>query len=154
VRSLLGSRSRLQDVPKIAQLVEARIHAWLDERCVEPRVQQIVIPGLWPRKKNTRGGEEEDVDEDEEAIADETESEGEPSSGTRGARGMRAVATDGGSLEARMATEGQKLLAAEGRGPPQSGREQSADEEGVKRRNPTVRKNLSTENMRIPGQFD
>jgi len=55
--SLLGSRSRLQDVPKIAQLVEARLHDWFDERCVEPRFQQIVLPSLWPRKKNTRGGD-------------------------------------------------------------------------------------------------
>jgi maintenance of morphology protein 1 len=58
IRSLVGSRSRLQDVPKIAQLVEARIHAFLDERCVEPRFQQIELPSLWPRKKNTRGGED------------------------------------------------------------------------------------------------
>ena len=59
VRSLIGSRSRLQDVPKIAQLVEDRIHRWFDDRCVEPRFQQIVLPSLWPRKKNTRGGEDE-----------------------------------------------------------------------------------------------
>ena len=58
VRSLVGSRSRLQDVPKIAQLVEARLHTWFDERCVEPRFQQIELPSLWPRKKNTRGGED------------------------------------------------------------------------------------------------
>jgi maintenance of mitochondrial morphology protein 1 len=58
IRSLVGSRSRLQDVPKIAQLVEARLHTWIDERCVEPRFQQIALPSLWPRKKNTRGGEE------------------------------------------------------------------------------------------------
>ena len=58
IRSLLGSRSRLQDVPKIAQLVEARLHTWFDERAVEPRFQQIELPSLWPRKKNTRGGEE------------------------------------------------------------------------------------------------
>ncbi|KAF8475559.1 hypothetical protein BDZ91DRAFT_709917 [Kalaharituber pfeilii] len=56
VRSLVGSRSRLQDVPKIAQLVESRIHNWIDERCVEPRFQQIVLPSLWPRKKTTREG--------------------------------------------------------------------------------------------------
>jgi maintenance of morphology protein 1 len=56
VHSLVGSRARLQDVPKIAQLVEQRIHAWFDERCVEPRFQQIVLPSLWPRKKNVRGG--------------------------------------------------------------------------------------------------
>ena len=58
IRSLVGSRSRLQDVPKVAQLVEARLHTWFDERCVEPRFQQIELPSLWPRKKNTRGGEE------------------------------------------------------------------------------------------------
>ena len=46
IRSLVGSRSRLQDVPKIAQLVEARLHTWFDERCVEPRFQQIVLPSL------------------------------------------------------------------------------------------------------------
>ncbi|KAK5108301.1 ERMES complex subunit mmm1 [Meristemomyces frigidus] len=60
VSSLIGSRSRLQDVPKIAQLVEARIHQWFDDRCVEPRFQQIVLPSLWPRKRNTRGGNPED----------------------------------------------------------------------------------------------
>ncbi|SPN98310.1 probable Maintenance of mitochondrial morphology protein 1 [Cephalotrichum gorgonifer] len=54
VRSLLGSRSRLQDVPKIAQLIESRLHRWFDERCVEPRFQEIALPSLWPRKKNTR----------------------------------------------------------------------------------------------------
>jgi maintenance of morphology protein 1 len=65
VRSLVGSRSRLQDIPKIAQLVESRLHAWIDERCVEPRVQQVVLPSLWPRKRNTRGpgSAEEDTEE-------------------------------------------------------------------------------------------
>ncbi|KAL9601874.1 MAG: hypothetical protein Q9219_002227 [cf. Caloplaca sp. 3 TL-2023] len=62
VRSLVGSRSRLQDIPKIAQMVENRLHAWIDERCVEPRVQQVVLPSLWPRKKNTRGPPSEDED--------------------------------------------------------------------------------------------
>lgn len=58
IRSLLGSRSRLQDVPKIAQLVESRLHRWFDERAVEPRFQEIALPSLWPRKKNTRGPDE------------------------------------------------------------------------------------------------
>lgn len=62
VHSLIGSRARLQDVPKIAQLVEDKIHAWFDTRCVEPRFQQIVLPSLWPRKKNTRGGENREND--------------------------------------------------------------------------------------------
>lgn len=60
VRSLVGSRSRLQDVPKIAQLVETRVQAWFEERVVEPRVQVVGLPGLWPRKQrtNVRGGED------------------------------------------------------------------------------------------------
>ncbi|KAI1074072.1 hypothetical protein F5B20DRAFT_564765 [Whalleya microplaca] len=58
IRSLVGSRSRLQDVPKIAQLIEARLHRWFDERAVEPRFQEIALPSLWPRKKNTRGGDD------------------------------------------------------------------------------------------------
>jgi maintenance of morphology protein 1 len=68
VRSLVGSRSRLQDVPKIAQLIESRVHAWFDERAVEPRFQQIVLPSLWPRKHNTRGGATEDVDAENETL--------------------------------------------------------------------------------------
>lgn len=59
IRSLVGSKARLQDIPKIAQLVERRLKTWFDERVVEPIFQQIELPSLWPRKKNTRGGEEE-----------------------------------------------------------------------------------------------
>ena len=57
-------------MPKIAQLIESRLHAWFDERVVEPRFQQIALPSLWPRKRNTRGG-----DEDEEAVEDDDEDE-------------------------------------------------------------------------------
>jgi maintenance of mitochondrial morphology protein 1 len=60
IRSLVGSRSRLQDVPKIAQLVEARLQAWFEERVVEPRVQVVGLPGLWPRMGKTRVREGED----------------------------------------------------------------------------------------------
>ena len=65
VRSLVGSRSRLQDIPKIAQLVESRLHSWIDERCVEPRVQQVALPSFWPRKQNTRGP----LTDEEEVLA-------------------------------------------------------------------------------------
>lgn len=79
VHSLIGSRSRLQDVPKIAQLVEDRVHRWFDDRCVEPRFQQIVLPSLWPRKKNTRGGDadtETGTADEESAILDDVLAEG------------------------------------------------------------------------------
>lgn len=63
VRSLIGSRSRLQDVPKVAQLVEARVHAWFEERVVEPRVQVMGLPDFWPRMGRTgvRPGEDAEV---------------------------------------------------------------------------------------------
>lgn len=80
VHSLIGSRARLQDVPKIAQLVEQRIHAWFDERCVEPRFQQIVLPSLWPRKKNVRGGTDEVP---EEAILSDAEMDAAASSASK-----------------------------------------------------------------------
>ncbi|EXJ85409.1 hypothetical protein A1O1_05773 [Capronia coronata CBS 617.96] len=62
VRSLIGSRTRLQDVPKVAQLVEARVQAWFEERVVEPRVQVVPLPGLWPRmgKVRVRDGQDDD----------------------------------------------------------------------------------------------
>ncbi|RMD44407.1 hypothetical protein DV735_g668, partial [Chaetothyriales sp. CBS 134920] len=63
VRSLIGSRSRLQDIPKIAQLVEARVHAWFEDRVVEPRVQVAPLPGLWPRMGKTRMREGKDDDQ-------------------------------------------------------------------------------------------
>lgn len=61
VRSLIGSRSRLQDVPKVAQLVEARVQAWFEERVVEPRVQVVALPNIWPRMGRTgvRGQEDQ-----------------------------------------------------------------------------------------------
>lgn len=63
VRSLIGSRSRLQDLPKVAQLVEARVQAWFEERVVEPRVQVVGLPGIWPRMGRTgvRGHEDSEV---------------------------------------------------------------------------------------------
>ncbi|EGV60658.1 hypothetical protein CANTEDRAFT_111436 [Yamadazyma tenuis ATCC 10573] len=62
IKSLIGSRAKLQDVPKISSLIEARLKQWFVERSVEPRFQVIRIPSLWPRSKNTR-----------EAVADKTD---------------------------------------------------------------------------------
>lgn len=63
-------------MPKIAQLIESRVHAWFDERAVEPRFQQISLPSLWPRKHNTRGGatgdaEDEGIDGDNPSLEDD-----------------------------------------------------------------------------------
>jgi maintenance of morphology protein 1 len=157
VRSLVGSRSRLQDVPKIAQLVEARIHAWLDERCVEPRVQQIILPSLWPRKKNTRGGDEDSESGDEMASGDGTvdsNATGRDQNNLRRERAgsMKEVSGDD-TLDARMAVEGAKMRAAESRSEREERLRLHQREEGVRRRPPLHKKNESTEDLRIPGRF-
>lgn len=54
IKSLIGSRAKLQDVPKISALIESKLRYWFVERCVEPRFQVVKIPSLWPRKENTR----------------------------------------------------------------------------------------------------
>jgi maintenance of morphology protein 1 len=79
-RSLLGARSRLQDVPKIAQLVENRLRTWFEERCVQPRMQQVVVPSLWPRMKNVV---EEGEGKDTEAAIDSIENSARAASTSR-----------------------------------------------------------------------
>lgn len=118
IRSLLGSRARLTDVPKIAQLIEDRIHAWFDERVVEPRFQQIVLPSLWPRKRTARG-----PDGDESAVDG---SEDEAGNGAETADGGMRYAPDDESLEAKMEREGQKLRDALKRGAARDGLGQAA----------------------------
>ncbi|CDO94948.1 unnamed protein product [Kluyveromyces dobzhanskii CBS 2104] len=54
VKSLIGARSKLENIPKIASLIEYQISKWFVERCVEPRFQFVKLPGMWPRSKNTR----------------------------------------------------------------------------------------------------
>lgn len=121
VGSLVGSRSRLQDVPKIAQLIESRVHAWFDERAVEPRFQQIVLPSLWPRKHNTRGGATEDViadddDDDEDMDPDDPFIDNtQPRSAAAPMLGSAFIPTSAtaSTLEARIEAEGAKLRDAE-----------------------------------------
>lgn len=143
VRSLVGSRSRLQDIPKIAQLVDSRLHAWIDERCVEPRVQQVVLPSLWPRKKNTRGphpppaagsadGEEEEEEEEvESAVVGPKEDE------VRDVREeARREVEEEEEEERRMGRDGERRDGEEGRGGATMD-PNSAFEEGLRWRNRT-----------------
>lgn len=58
VKLLIGARAKLQDVPKISQLVESKLRSWFVERCIEPRFQLVKLPSLWPRLKNTRVSDE------------------------------------------------------------------------------------------------
>jgi maintenance of morphology protein 1 len=142
--------------------VEARIHAWFDERCVEPRVQQIILPSLWPRKKNTRGGDEQE-DEEADSGDDMASGDGTVDSSAAGrdthepvrrerAGSMKDVTGDD-SLDARMAAEGAKMRAAETRSEREARLRTHHMQEGVRRRPPTHSKKESTENLRIPGGF-
>jgi len=62
IKSLIGSRSKLENIPKISNLIENQLKSWFVERCVEPRFQVIRLPSVWPRRKNVR----ESLNEDEE----------------------------------------------------------------------------------------
>ncbi|KDN42635.1 hypothetical protein K437DRAFT_257820 [Tilletiaria anomala UBC 951] len=46
--SLLGSRAKLQDVPKIEQLLVGRLRAWVHDRFVWPRFWSLSLPNLVP----------------------------------------------------------------------------------------------------------
>lgn len=54
IKSLIGSRAKLENIPRISSLIENVLRKWFIERCIEPRSQLIKLPSLWPRKKNTR----------------------------------------------------------------------------------------------------
>src|SRR5271170_7750983 len=63
VRSLVGARSRLQDIPKISQLVESRVRLWFVERCVQPRYQRVVLPNFWPSRAKEGSQAHDDMNE-------------------------------------------------------------------------------------------
>ena len=66
VRSLVGARSRLQDIPKIAQVVESRVRLWFVERCVQPRYQRVVLPNFWPSRAKEGSRARDDIDDNED----------------------------------------------------------------------------------------
>ena len=153
VRSLVGSRARLQDVPKIAQIVEARIHQWFDERCVEPRVQQIILPNLWPRKKNTRGGEEDEDENNETAVEEDM---GDELAGRANGKQDALSLKEGGdedTLEARMAATGRALREAETK-EERALRLKEQQSQPMLRRRPGHKSLASTDALKMPGQFD
>lgn len=52
--SLIGAKSKLENIPKVASMIEYQIKKWFVERCVEPRFQFVKLPNIWPRSKNVR----------------------------------------------------------------------------------------------------
>lgn len=56
--SLLGSRAKLQDIPKIEQLLISRLRGWIMDRFVWPRYWSLTLPNLVPSPAAARAGEE------------------------------------------------------------------------------------------------
>lgn len=54
IKSLIGSKAKLENIPRISSILENIIRKWFIERCIEPRFQLIKLPSMWPRSKNTR----------------------------------------------------------------------------------------------------
>ncbi|OLL22273.1 Maintenance of mitochondrial morphology protein 1 [Neolecta irregularis DAH-3] len=76
VRSLVGARSRFQDIPKLTQLVENQLRSWFLLRCVEPYFQQIILPSFWPTKaKEGHATQRHDLDEIKVESSDEDRQE-------------------------------------------------------------------------------
>ncbi|GAA5905217.1 hypothetical protein JCM5296_000970 [Sporobolomyces johnsonii] len=68
--SLLGSRAKLQDVPKVEQLLVARIRAAIQDRVVWPGRVEVALPGLEHRHHphpHRRHAHDEEQDEEDDA---------------------------------------------------------------------------------------
>lgn len=61
VKSLIGSKAKLENIPRISSLIENVLRKWFIDRCIEPRFQLIKLPSLWPRKKNTRLNNDDNI---------------------------------------------------------------------------------------------
>ncbi|TID14152.1 hypothetical protein CANINC_004798 [Pichia inconspicua] len=60
IKSLIGSKAKLENIPRISSILENIIRKWFIERCIEPRFQLIKLPSMWPRSKNTRESKSQD----------------------------------------------------------------------------------------------
>ncbi|POV95111.1 hypothetical protein PSTT_16447 [Puccinia striiformis] len=61
--SLLGSRAKLQDIPKIEQLIMGRLRGWIVDNLVWPKVRVLKFPGL-----GNKGSVEDAADGDGEYV--------------------------------------------------------------------------------------
>ncbi|VEU20750.1 DEKNAAC101584 [Brettanomyces naardenensis] len=58
IKSLIGSKAKLEDMPRIGSLVENILRNWFIDRCIEPRFQTIKIPSAWKGEKVSEGVQE------------------------------------------------------------------------------------------------
>lgn len=73
VHSLIGARSQLCDVPKLAQLVESALRSAFAQHCVAPNFVKLPIPYPWDMSSTTTGVVEEKIVEKQKASGERTE---------------------------------------------------------------------------------
>lgn len=54
VNSLVGARAKLQDVPKLGQIIENTIRKRFTDKCVRPNYQKIRLPQVWHSAEKTQ----------------------------------------------------------------------------------------------------
>jgi len=93
VQSLIGSRSKLEDVPKITHIIISKLRNAFCENFVYPNFKKIKIPDLWSPNKNNESLEESHLQQNSfgEEINDTTKA---PSKLTEGLRQRNSVIKD------------------------------------------------------------
>lgn len=54
IKSLIGSKAKLEDMPRIRSIIENALRKWLIDRYIEPRFHLIRIPGMWSSQKKKK----------------------------------------------------------------------------------------------------
>lgn len=62
ITSLLGSRAKLQDIPKVEQLILSRIRSFIQDRIVWPGRVEVSLPGVLAPKPPVSSEGEQDLD--------------------------------------------------------------------------------------------
>ncbi|KAG0243957.1 ERMES complex subunit mmm1 [Actinomortierella wolfii] len=50
VQSLLGARTKLEDVPKVTDLITSKLRGFFIDRCVSPNGRDIAMPTFWAKR--------------------------------------------------------------------------------------------------------
>lgn len=50
VQSLLGARTKLEDVPKVTDLITSKLRGFFIDKCVYPNGRDIAMPTFWAKR--------------------------------------------------------------------------------------------------------
>ncbi|KAG5457066.1 MAG: hypothetical protein BJ554DRAFT_3021, partial [Olpidium bornovanus] len=71
IRSLIGHRAKVQDIPKVTSLVESRLRSAFDSQLVYPMRRVIPLPSLWTNvDRHLRESAEEEEQQEPPAPAE------------------------------------------------------------------------------------